>query len=168
MANDYLMDAFMRLRQKLKVMSGRILPDADGVDDVLQDSFVSILTSLSDFEYRGEGSLKSWISKIVTNRALDWLKEHDEVKMTDDIPEEAAEDYEPEVEKIPPDVLNWMIGRLPAGYRAVLNLYVFEQLSHKQIAQRLGIKEATSASQYYHAKQMLAEMIRKYISKNKI
>ena len=42
MANDYLMDAFMRLRQKLKVMSGRILPDADGVDDVLQDSFIRL------------------------------------------------------------------------------------------------------------------------------
>jgi RNA polymerase sigma-70 factor (ECF subfamily) len=42
MANDYLVDAFMRLRQKLKVMSGRILPDADGVDDVLQDSFIRL------------------------------------------------------------------------------------------------------------------------------
>jgi len=49
-----------------------------------------------------------------------------------------------------------------------LNLYVFEQLSHKEIALRLGIKESTSASQFYHAKRLLAEMITKYLNSAKI
>ncbi|MBR6424152.1 MAG: RNA polymerase sigma factor [Bacteroidales bacterium] len=39
---DYLTDAFVRLRQKLKAASGRILPDVDGAEDVLQDSFVRL------------------------------------------------------------------------------------------------------------------------------
>jgi RNA polymerase sigma-70 factor (ECF subfamily) len=42
---------------------------------------------------------------------------------------------------------------------------VIEQRSHKEIAQMLGIKETTSASQFYHAKQMLMKMIEEYKQK---
>ena len=143
----------------------RYITDRDDVRDVLQDSFVSILTSIGEFEYRGEGSLKSWVSKIVTNRALDWLNEHNLLKTTDKMPEdEISDNDEPEVEAVPPDILNGMIGRLPAGCRLVLNLHVFEQLSHKEIARRLGIKEASSASQFFYAKKLLTEMINEYLT----
>lgn len=143
----------------------RYVSEYDDAKDVLQDSFVSILTSVKDLEYRGEGSLKAWVSKIVTNKALDWLDEHNLVKTTDKIPEDSLpDDEEPEVEAVPPDILNSMIGRLPAGCRLVLNLHVFEQLSHKEIARRLGIKEASSASQFFYAKKLLAEMINDYLT----
>ena len=39
---DYLTDAFIRLRQRLKLVSGRILSDAGGAEDVLQDAFVRL------------------------------------------------------------------------------------------------------------------------------
>ena len=144
----------------LRYISGR-----DDVRDVMQDSFVSILTSIGDFEYRGEGSLKAWVTKIVTNRALDWINEHDLLKTTDVMPkEEIADEEEPQVELVPPDVLNQMIGRLPVGRRLVLNLHVFEQLSHKEIARRLGIKEASSASQFFYAKKLLIGMINDYLT----
>ncbi|MBO7379932.1 MAG: hypothetical protein J6U31_09335 [Bacteroidales bacterium] len=39
MAQDYLTDAFVRLRQKLKGVSGRMLPDPGGAEDVLQDRY---------------------------------------------------------------------------------------------------------------------------------
>ena len=55
-----------------------------------------------------------------------------------------------------------MISTLPTGYRTVLNLFVFEQKSHKEISSLLGIKESTSASQYLRAKKMLAHMINEY------
>jgi RNA polymerase sigma-70 factor (ECF subfamily) len=61
-----------------------------------------------------------------------------------------------------------MIGRLPTNYRMVLNLYIFEQRSHKEIAQMLGIKENTSTSQYFRAKQLLAKMLNDYLNKHKI
>ena len=38
-------------------------------------------------------------------------------------------------------------------------VYVFEGFSHRQIAEMLGIKEGTSASQLYYAKQLLAKKI---------
>ncbi|MBR1503062.1 MAG: sigma-70 family RNA polymerase sigma factor [Prevotella sp.] len=145
----------------------RYIPDREMAKDVVQDCFVSILTTIDGFEYRGEGSLRAWITRIVSNQAVDWVKRHEQHTFTDEIPQMADEEP-PDVEAVSPDILNGMISHLPAGYRLVLNLHVFERLSHKEIAFRLGIKESTSASQFFHAKQLLAEMITRYLNARKI
>ena len=139
----------------------RYIPDRDEMQDVMQDSFVKIFTSLDSFEFRGEGSLRSWITRIVVNESLDYIRRNGRFTFTDDIPDGAEED-EPEIDAIPDDVLMEMIGRLPDGYRVVLNMYVFGGMSHKDIAEKLGIKTGTSASQYFHAKKLLAKMIDDY------
>ena len=144
----------------------RYVPERDDVRDILQDSFISILTSINEFDYRGEGSLKAWISRIVANRAIDWLKEHERLHFTDEIPD-AAEEGVPEVENVPPDILNRMIGQLPEGCRMVLNLYVFEGYSHKKIAESLGFTPSTSASQLYFAKRLLSKKVKELLNKRK-
>ena len=63
---------------------------------------------------------------------------------------------------IPASVIQDFIRRLPDGYRTVFNLYVFEELSHKEIAETLGIKVNSSASQYHRAKAMLARWLNDY------
>lgn len=146
----------------------RYLPEGDEVRDVLQDSFVRILTSIGQFNYHGEGSLKSWVSRIVSNRSVDYLREHQRFMVVSGIPDEPDEEEEPDVGGVPPDVLTKMIGRLPVNYRTVLNLYVFEQRSHREIAQLLDIKESTSSSLFFRAKKMLARMIKDYINKQRI
>jgi RNA polymerase sigma-70 factor (ECF subfamily) len=146
----------------------RYLPEGDEVRDVLQDSFVRILTSIGQFNYHGEGSLKSWVGRIVSNRSVDYLREHQRFRVVSGIPDEPDEEEEPDVGGVPPDVLTKMIGRLPVNYRMVLNLYVFEQRSHREIAQLLDIKESTSSSLFFRAKKMLARMIKDYINKQRI
>jgi len=44
----------------------------------------------------------------------------------------------------------------------VFNLYVFEDKSHQEIADILGIKRDTSCSQFCRAKNMLAKKITAY------
>jgi RNA polymerase sigma-70 factor (ECF subfamily) len=44
---------------------------------------------------------------------------------------------------------------------------VFEEMSHKEIARKLGIKEKTSSSQFYRAKCLLARQIKEYESKQR-
>ena len=141
----------------------RYIPDSDKVRDVLQDSFVKILTSIGSFDYRGEGSLKSWVARIVANKSLDYVRQHEHVQFTNEVPDNADDEEEPDVGNVPPDILDSMIGQLPTGYRVVLNLFVFEQLSHREIAQRLSITESASTSQFFRAKRMLQRMIREYI-----
>jgi RNA polymerase sigma-70 factor (ECF subfamily) len=141
----------------------RYVPERDEVRDVIQDSFVRILTTIGQFDYRGEGSLKSWVSRIVSNRAVDYLRQHQRFLTVDTIPDEPDIADEPDIGGIPPDVLTAMIGRLPPNYRTVLNLYVFEQQPHREIARMLGIKESTSSSLFFRAKKLLARNIKEYL-----
>ena len=85
------------------------------------------------------------------------------MEVVEEIPDEADEE-EPDVGGVPMEQLQRMIEELPVGYRAVFNLYVFEQLSHKEIAAVLGIKVNTSASQYSRAKKLLARRIKNFIN----
>jgi len=142
----------------------RYVADQDDVLDVVQDSFVKMFSSISRFDYRGEGSLKAWVSRIVVNQSLDYLKSHQRLSFVSEMPAD-IEDEEPAIERIPADDLARLITQLPTGYRLVLNLHVFEELPHKEIARRLGIRENTSASQYNRAKQKLAELIKNYLKK---
>ena len=130
-----------------------------------------MLTHLNQFHYRGEGSLKAWVGRIVANRALDFLKERQSwhemfVETTKAVGNDDTAEEEPDVEGVPPDMLMGLIGQLPAGYRTVLNLFVFEGMSHKEIANQLGIKPDTSASQFSRAKRMLGRMIKEKVAMN--
>ena len=142
----------------------RYIPDNDVVKDILQEAYIKIFKSIDKFQYRGAGSLKAWVTRIVVNDCLKSLKKKKNVQLIDnkypDIPDE--EDTDPGMGDLPMNVILDMIRSLPDGYRTVFNLFVFENKSHKEIASLLGIKENSSASQYFRARMMLVEKIEKY------
>ena len=141
----------------------RYVPAENDAKDVLQNSFVKIFRSMPSFEYRGENAFKGWMARVVANEALSYLREQRKFSFVEQdmtallgIPD----DEEVDTEYVSSDELHQLVRELPEGYRMVVNLYVFEGFSHKKIAEMLGIKEATSASQLYHAKQLLARRIK--------
>ena len=148
----------------LTAVAARYVRDRSLVKDVLQDAFVSVYTHIGNFEYRGEGSLRSWMARIVTNGSLKQLRGSGRLTFVDDLPdrEEEGEEQMDALPEIPPQVLSEMIQALPDGYRVVFNLFVFEKKSHKEIARMLGIKEDSSASQYHRARAALARKINEY------
>ena len=119
----------------LAATCSRYLPGESDLRDVLQDSFVKIFSSLDKFEFRGEGSLKAWMRQVSVNEALKLIrrrKRNDTVEYKWDLPDTQEEDDpEPDVAEVPPSVIQKMIQALPEGYRTVLNLYAFEEKSHK-------------------------------------
>ena len=140
----------------------RYVADTDVARDVLQESFVKVFLHIKDFEHRGEGTLKAWVMRVVSNEAINVMRQRRRHLFTELPEEEDTPDEEPDVGNISMDVLQHMIEQLPEGYRIVFNLYVFEQKSHKEIAALLGIKENSSASQFLRAKRMLARQIQQY------
>jgi len=50
---------------------------------------------------------------------------------------------------------------MPPGYRVVFNMFAIEGYSHQEIAEKLGVKESTSKSQYLRARAYLKERISK-------
>ena len=139
----------------LTAVCARYLARDEDVKDALQEAFLKIFTSIGRFKYRGEGSLRAWMTRIVINEALKLLRREQRIDTVDLRREE-----------IPAEALHEMIRTLPAGYRTIFNLYVMEQKSHKEIAALLGISESTSASQLHRAKALLAEKIKHYRTAN--
>ena len=161
-----------RYSRYLAATCARFLPDPSDQNDVLQESFVKIFTSLDKFEFRGDGSFKAWMRQISVNEALKLLRKRRQsvfVKLDYDLPEDVPDevDGEMDVGNVPGQVLNEMIGGLPEGYRTVLNLFAIEQMSHKEIGRQLGITESTSASQLHRARVLLMQKIKDYKKKKK-
>lgn len=154
----------------LSALCSRYITEDEDIKDVLQESFIKIFTSLDSFKYRGEGSLKAWIVKITLNETLKFVRNNSRLPIDsiDDKDTNIADGDSMETEDIPTDVLHQFIRGLPDGYRTVFNLYVIDDKSHKEIAQLLGIKENTSASQLHKAKSMLAQKIKHYRTINSI
>ena len=150
----------------LSTLCYRYIPDNAEAGDVLQESLVKIFTSLDKFQYRGKGSLRAWMSRIVVNNALKHLRDNKKwqnVELTDRVPDVADEtEDDSDFADMPQEVIMDFIRRLPEGYRSVFNLYVFEEKSDKEIAEILDIKESTSASQFHRAKALLAKWIDDY------
>ncbi|MDR3217499.1 MAG: sigma-70 family RNA polymerase sigma factor [Dysgonamonadaceae bacterium] len=138
-------------------------------EDVLHDGFIRVFAAIHSFQYREEGSLKAWLKRIFCNESLYFLKKNklwnNFIPIQDyDVPEE-----EPDISSwrtIPKEVLMQYISRLSVGYRIVFNLYMFENLSHKEIGKQLGIKEEASRSRLSRAKAILTKQIKEYISKH--
>lgn len=154
----------------LSALCSRYITEDEDIKDVLQESFIKIFTSLDSFKYRGEGALKAWMAKITLNETLKFVRNNSRLPIDsiDDKDTNIADGDSMETEDIPTDVLHQFIRELPDGYRTVFNLYVIDDKSHKEIAQLLGIKEKTSASQLHKAKSMLAQKIKHYRTINSI
>ena len=146
----------------LTAVCARYIPDDDEVKDILQEAFIKIFDSMDKFSWRGEGSLKAWMTRIVVNDSLKTLRKKKTVPLPATLSELPAEE-EPAFDAVPLRVIQEMIRKLPDGYRTVFNLFVFEQKSHREIAALLGIREDSSASQYFRARAHLAKKINQYI-----
>lgn len=157
-----------RYVQYLSAVCSRYITGRDDVKDILQEAFIKIFRSLGGFEWRGEGSLKSWMTRIVVNECLKFLRDNRKQNIfvataqLPDVPD--GDDDGVSVEDVPPEAVHSMIRELPDGYRTVFNLFAIEGRSHREIAEMLGISEATSASQFHRAKKILAKRIREYVA----
>lgn len=160
---------YCQYAEYLTAVCSRYIIHEEDVRDILHDSFIKIFTSIDQFIYRDIGSLRAWITRIVVNESLKNLKQNGRftnIQDENDFPH-TADDSDPDPKNVPAEIIHEMIRQLPTGYRTVFNLYVFEEKSHKEIAEILNIKEDTSASQLHRAKSMLAKQINAYKSTRK-
>jgi len=148
------------LAPKMMAVCLRYAGDATVAEDLLQEGFITLFSKLDS--YSGAGSFEGWARKIFVNTALMYLRRTDALKLSDDI-SEARSLSSPEatpVQEIGYKELMRLISSLPPDARTVFNMYVIEGYSHKEIADELGISEATSRSKLQRARLRLQEMIK--------
>lgn len=131
-------------------------------EDVLQDGFVKVFTSLQ--QYKFEGELGAWIRRIMVNTALNFLKKNSRYRTEMFFPEQPplhpVADDNPIID-IQTKELAELIRQLPQGYQTIFNLHAVEGYSHVEIGQMLGISDGTSRSQYARARALLISWIEK-------
>ncbi|MBI9034801.1 MAG: sigma-70 family RNA polymerase sigma factor [Bacteroidales bacterium] len=132
-------------------------------EDLLQDSFIKIYESISQFESRFEGGLVMWMRRIVINTAVNHYRENKKKPITqeikDEITEENEEDFLMEEKNYSHTQILEAITELPQGYRLVFNLYVLEGKKHQEIADQLSISVNTSKSQLSKARKKLISLL---------
>lgn len=140
----------------LRYMNGN-----DEAQDVLQDGFVKVFDNLK--KYQKKGSLEGWVRRIMVNTALDQIRRNK--KFSDNVEVDSVSyllsDTSFIIEELEAEDLLKIINNLPVGYRVVFNLFAIEGYSHKEIANRLGITESTSKSQYSRARKILRTVLLK-------
>lgn len=160
---DALGELYKAYALQMRSVCRRYISDEQAVSDVLHDAFVIIFTSFD--KLRDDRKAESWMMSITRNVASKY-KDH-LAKMTFVQLEEAEHLQIPEsvneVRGVPFEDVMQLVDRLPEGYGQVFRLSVFEGLSHKEIADMLGIESHSSSSQLARAKKMLRKMMQQYL-----
>ena len=156
---------------KMMAVCLRYTKNHDQAKDILQDGFIKVFRSMEKFNR--DGSFEGWIRRIMVNTAIDYFRraknsylllgEERSIEDFGDMDEEdVLVDESPEevLDLKPADVINAMQKLTPA-YRTVFNLFVFEEMTHKEISEVLGINVGTSKSNFAKAKHNLKKLLKK-------
>jgi RNA polymerase sigma-70 factor, ECF subfamily len=172
--NDAVAALYDRYAPSLLSLCLRYCGNRADAEDVLQEGFIRIIRHLPKFRPNHEKALGAWMKRIMVNMALNHLRDQSKgKKLLEADPfhehvfeEDDSNDFLAEMgQKISRDQIMRFIGSLPAGYRTVFNLYVFEEFSHRDISKALGCSESTSKSQLSKARVMLRKKLTEYINK---
>ncbi len=150
---------FEGLFSKMFRICQRYIVRTDEAEDCVMKGFLKAFQQIDRFEYQGDDSFTFWLKRIMVNEALMALRKQinfnlvaldntNEVSFDDDALHQVEANY-----------LFDAITLLPTGYRTVLNMFVIEGYSHKEISEKLGITESTSKTQLAKAKTKLKQVI---------
>ena len=159
-------ELYTRYAAYLYALCIRYVGDRELARDLMHDGMIKIFDTIG--KYRPTGSLKSWCARVTVNMVIDHMRKSRRMDLQpiEQTLEKIPEPQNEEVAKIPKTELMRMVGRLPETKRIIFNLFCVEGYSHKDIAQMLDIKEKTSSSLLFKAREQLAENVRDYIRKN--
>ncbi len=152
---------FDKYASKMMVVCMRYFPNKMEAEDILQDGFVKIYQKID--HYKHDGSFEGWLRRIFANTALDEIRRRKTNIEEQDVSEFSYKITNNETTDgdLQADDLLKMVQALPDGYRIVFNMFAIEGYSHKEIAEKLGISENTSKSQFFRAKAFLRTQLEK-------
>lgn len=133
----------------------RVLVDESDVDDVTQDTLVSMTSSLASFT--GEASFVTWLFTIARRRAVDHLRRR---RATEPLgPDDVGEATRISSLVATRTAVRTMVERLPDHYRRAVGLRDIERLTYDEAAARLGLNVNTVKSHVARGRALLARML---------
>lgn len=137
----------------------RYSKDQTEAEDNLQEGFIKVFQKIDSF--RHQGSFEGWVRRIMVNVSLEKFRKQHHVYPVENMEKfDSAEEEETTGVELSAKDLMKLIQELPPRYRMVFNLYVFESMSHKEIARELSISEGTSKSNLARARMILKDRVK--------
>ena len=131
---------------------------ADKAEDIHSEAFCRIFSRLS--QYRFEGAFEGWIRRITVHAVADYFRKHrPAVALSEHVEDRMVCHSASALSGLSYKELLDLIQSLPATQRAVFNLAVFEQYSHREIGAMLGITENNSRWHLNDARRRLKEKL---------
>ena len=139
----------------------------DDTDDLLQDIFVKIWTALPSF--RGEAQLFTWLWRIATNEALNFIKKQknrsvmsgeDASDVASRKPDEDAYFNGDEAQQL----LSVAISKLPPKQRAVFTMRYYDEMKYEDIAAVLGGTVSSLKASYHFAYEKVKDFLLKKVT----
>lgn len=162
---------FKQFAQRLYYLALRFGRDEEEAEDILQEGFLQACSHISSFE--GKSSLGTWLYRIVSNVALMRLRKKDLPLVSLSDLEEGEDLFRQDMQEAPErqvlaselrEVLAQSLEALPATLREPLRLRIFDGLSTKEAAERLGITEAAFKVRLHRARRALRLLLAEYVN----
>ena len=143
----------------------RIVGNRQIAEELAHDAFLLAFAKIN--QLHDPQSFEAWLTSITTNVARRYMQRHHNPSMLslstlseEELPYEPI----PSDDKPLPTMAELMaaVDALPNGYGQVFKLAVIQEMSHKEIAEILGIAAHSSSSQLSRAKKMLQKSLAQY------
>ncbi len=148
-----------------------ILKNKEEAEDVVQDTFITAYGSYDTLKDKSKAV--AWVKKIAANKCLNIVTRRKTFNAEEEFLENTeaiGEDFLPssmvesrEKRKIIMDIIN---NTLSEESRITLILFYFDEMSIKEIAEKLNIPQGTVLSRLNYAKKKIKKEVEKYEEKN--
>jgi RNA polymerase sigma-70 factor, ECF subfamily len=149
-------------KEKVRNLVFITLGDAEFVDDISQDVFISVYHKLREFRF--ESKFTTWLYRITVNKCRDYLRKKRVRSIFVPI-KETDTDYGtgPFSENVDiPQLVRSAIDRLPEKLKIPLVMRDIDGLSYKEIADKLGTEVGTIKSRIFRARENLKVILEPY------
>ncbi|MBO4760379.1 MAG: sigma-70 family RNA polymerase sigma factor [Bacteroidales bacterium] len=154
MAQEFLTSAFIRLRQKLKNVSGRILSDSDAAEDILQDSFVQLWKR--QYPLKSEKEAEALLARTVRNASLNERRKIRPEPISRDYEEDSPRDHV-EKERAYNQLRQKIYSELTPLQRYIMEEKEFGGRTLEDIARELGMDAAAVRMQLSRARKQIRD-----------
>jgi len=159
---------FDKYFNKMMTVCLRYLKSEEDALEAINNAFLKVFAKIN--QYKSEGSLESWIKRIVINASIDFVRSNKPYRrnfiQTNEFHLYGEPGEENTLTSEGADALDFskeeifeMVAELPPATRVVFNLYVIDEFSHRQISENLKISEGTSKWHLSNARKILKEKI---------
>jgi RNA polymerase sigma-70 factor (ECF subfamily) len=139
----------------------RLVGDQTSAEDLLSDVFLDVWRKAASFE--GRSSVSTWLLAIARHKALSSRRRRTDMELDKELAPTVVDPADnPELvlqKKNREDLLRHCLAQLSPQHSEVIDLAYYHGKSIKEIAEIVGINEATVKSRAFYARKKLAQLV---------